>query len=174
MSMRFARVSPALALTVGVLAIAGCGSSSGGGSTSGAPGSTTGSATGATLTPAQWKTQIQALSGQLSAAFAPIKTQGKSPDAWFTLASKLKQINTKIAAIKAPTIAVGVTQAIASGLQPLPSEATTIGNDLKANNTNQAKQDGHAGEEPVLSPEQDLQRAAEAQGRDDHLSPASR
>ena len=148
MTMRFARVSPALALTVGVLAIAGCGGSSGGGSTSG---STTGSATGATLTPAQWKTQIQALSGQLSAAFAPIKTQGKSPGAWFTLASKLKQINTKIAAIKAPTIAVGVTQAIASGLQPLPSEATTIGNDLKANNTNQAKQDAVTLEKSLFS-----------------------
>ena len=141
MSMRFARVSPALALTVGALAVAGCGSSSGGGTgTSGATG-TTGGATGATLTPAQWKTQVQAISGQLSAAFAPIQTQGKSPDAWFTLATKLKQINTKIAAIKAPTIAVGVTAAIASGLQPLPGEATTIGNDLKSNNTTQAKQD---------------------------------
>jgi hypothetical protein len=147
--MRFARVSPALALTVGVLALAGCGGSSGGGSTSGA-GSTTG-ASGATLTPAQWKSQIQSLSGQLSAAFAPIKTQGKSPDAWFTLASKLKQINTKIATIKAPTIAVGVTQAIASGLQPLPGEATTIGNDLKANNTNQAKQDAVTLEKSLFS-----------------------
>src|ERR1700720_3607664 len=104
MSMRFARVSPALALTVGALAVAGCGGSSGGGT--GTTG-TTGGATGATLTPAQWKSQVQAISGQLSAAFAPIKTQGKTPDAWFTLATKLKQINTKIAAIKAPPIAVG-------------------------------------------------------------------
>lgn len=147
MPMRFARVSPALALTVGALAIAGCGGSSNNAATSG---STTG-ASGATLTPAQWKTQVQAISGQLSAAFAPIKTQGKNPDAWFTLASKLKQINTKIAAIKPPPIAVGVTQAISSGLQPLPGEATTIGNDLKNNNTNQAKQDAVTLEKSLFS-----------------------
>jgi hypothetical protein len=154
MSMRFRHVSPALALTVGALALAGCGGSSGGGGgtgTSGAPGSTTGSATGATLTPAQWKAQIQAISGQLSAAFAPIKTQGKSPDAWFTLASKLKVINTKVAAIKAPPIATGVTAAIATGLQPLPSEATTIGNDLKSNNTAQSKQDSVTLEKSLFS-----------------------
>ncbi len=137
MSMRFARVTPALALTVGALAIAGCGGSS----NAGTSGSTTGSPSGPTLTPAQWKAQVQAISGQLSAAFAPIRNQGHSPDAWFTLASKLKQINTKVAAIKAPPIAAGVTAAIASGLQPLPGEATTIGNDLKGNNTNQAKAD---------------------------------
>lgn len=149
MPMRFARVSPALALTVGVLAITGCGGSSNKAGTSGA-GSTTG-ASGATLTPAQWKNQVQAISGQLSAAFAPIKTQGRSPDAWFTLASKLKQINTKIAAIKPPPIAAGVTSAIASGLQPLPGEATTIGNDLKNNNTNQAKQDAVTLEKSLFS-----------------------
>jgi hypothetical protein len=146
--MRFARVSPALALTVGALALAGCGGSSNNAANSG---STTGSASGATLTPAQWKSQIQAISGQLSAAFAPIKTQGRSPDAWFTLASKLKQINTKIAAIKPPAIAAGVTSAIASGLQPLPGEATTIGNDLKNNNTNQAKQDAVTLEKSLFS-----------------------
>jgi hypothetical protein len=151
MSMRFARVSPALALTVGALAIAGCGGSSGGGTgTSGATG-TTGGATGATLTPAQWKTQVQGISSQLSAAFAPIKTQGKTPGAWFTLAGKLKQIDTKVAAIKAPPIAVGVTAAIASGLQPLSAEATTIGNDLKSNNTAQAKQDAVTLEKSLFS-----------------------
>ncbi|HEY1522528.1 MAG TPA: hypothetical protein VGF70_05900 [Solirubrobacteraceae bacterium] len=149
--MRFARVSPALALTVGAVAIAGCGGSSGGGGTSGASGSTTGGASGATLTPAQWKTQVQAISGQLSSAFAPIRTEGKSPDAWFTLASKLKQINTKIAAIKPPAIAVGVTNAISSGLQPLPGEATTIGNDLKSNDTTQAKKDAVTLEKSLLS-----------------------
>ncbi len=151
MSMRFARVGPALALTVGALAIAGCGGSSSSPGTSGAPGSTTGGATGATLTPAQWKAQVQAISGQLSAAFAPIKTQGQNPDAWFTLASKLKQINTKIAAIKAPTIAVGVTNAISSGLQPLPGEATTIGTDLKNHNTPQAKKDAVTLEKSLFS-----------------------
>lgn len=151
MPMRFARVSPALALTVGALAIAGCGGSSNNAGTSGAPGSTAGSASGATLTPSQWKSQVQAISGQLSAAFAPIKTQGKNPDAWFTLASKLKQINTRIAAIKPPPIAAGVTQAISSGLQPLPGEATTIGNDLKNNDTNQAKQDAVTLEKSLFS-----------------------
>jgi hypothetical protein len=151
MSMRFARVSPALALTIGALAIAGCGGSSGGGGTSGAAGSTTGGATGATLTPDQWKSQVEAISGQLSAAFAPIKTQGKNPDAWFTLASKLKQINTKIAAIKPPPIAAGVTAAISSGLQPLPGEATTIGNDLKNNDTTQAKTDAVTLEKSLFS-----------------------
>jgi hypothetical protein len=151
MSMRFVRVSPALALTIGALAIAGCGGSSGGGGSSGTAGSTTGSATGATLTPAQWKSQVEAISGQLSAAFAPIKTQGKNPDAWFTLASKLKQINTKIAAIKPPSIAAGVTAAISSGLQPLPGEATTIGNDLKNNDTTQAKTDAVTLEKSLFS-----------------------
>lgn len=148
MPMRFARVSPALALTVGALAIAGCGGSS---NHAGTSGSTTGSASGATLTPAQWKAQVQAISGQLSAAFAPIKTQGKSPDAWFTLAGKLKQINTKVAAIKPPPVAAGVTSAIASGLQPLPGEATTIGNDLKNNDTNQAKKDAITLEKSLFS-----------------------
>ena len=151
MSMRFARVSPALALTVGALALVGCGGSSGGGGTSGGSGSTTGGATGATLTPDQWKSQVQAISAQLSAAFAPIKTQGKDPQAWFSLASKLKQINTKIAAIKPPPIAVGVTSAISSGLQPLPDEATTIGNDLKNNDENQAKQDAVTLEKSLFS-----------------------
>jgi hypothetical protein len=150
MTMRFARVSPALALTVGVLAIAGCGGSSNNAGTSGGAGSTSG-ASGATLTPSQWKSEVQSISGQLSAAFAPIKTQGKSPQAWFTLASKLKQINTRIAGIKPPPIAAGVTSAIASGLQPLPGEATTIGNDLKNNNQNQAKQDAVTLEKSLFS-----------------------
>jgi len=150
MPMRFARVSPALALAVGVLAIAGCGGSSNNAGTSGGAGSTTG-ASGATLTPAQWKSDIQSISGQLSAAFAPIKTEGKNPQAWFTLASKLKQIITRIDAIKPPPIAAGVTSAIASGLQPLPGESTTIGNDLKNNNTNQAKQDAVTLEKSLFS-----------------------
>jgi ABC-type glycerol-3-phosphate transport system substrate-binding protein len=149
MTMRFARVSPALALTVGALAIAGCGGSSSSPGTSSTPGSTTGS--GATLTPNQWKTQVQAISGQLSAAFAPIKTQGRSPDAWFTLADKLKAINAKIAAIKPPPIAAGVTSAISSGLQPLPDEATTIGNDLKNNDQTQAKKDAVTLEKSLFS-----------------------
>jgi hypothetical protein len=151
MSMRFARVSPALALTVGALAFAGCGSSSGGGSGTGAAGSTTGGATGATLTPAQWKSQVQAISAQLSAAFTPIKTQGKSPAAWFTLSTKLKQINTKVAAIKAPPVAAGVTAAIASGLQPLPGEATTIGNDLKNSDQTAAQKDAQTLEKSLFS-----------------------
>jgi hypothetical protein len=150
--MRFLRVSPALALTVGALAIAGCGSSSSGGTgTSGASGSTTGSTSGATLTPKQWETQIQGISSQLSAAFAPVKTQGKSPDTWFTLATKLKQISTKVSAIKAPPVAAGLTAAIASGLSPLANESTTIGNDLKKGDQTQAKQDAVTLEKSLFS-----------------------
>lgn len=141
MTMRFGRLSPALALTVGALAIAGCGGSSGGGTT----------ASGATLTPKQWESRVEAISSQLSAAFAPIKTQGKNSSTWFTLASKLRQINTEVAGIKAPPVAVGLTSAIASGLAPLPGEATTIGNDLKSGNQTQARKDAVALEQSLFS-----------------------
>ena len=135
MSMRYGRFSPALALTIGALAIVGCGGSSGGSGTG------TNAGSGATLTPKQWEAKVQAISSQLSAAFAPIKTQGHSASAWFTLATQLKQINSEVATIKAPPVAVGLTSAIASGLSPLPTEATTIGNDLKSNNKTQARSD---------------------------------
>jgi hypothetical protein len=150
MSMRFVRVSSALALTVGALALAGCG----GGSSSGSTGTTGttggGTASGATLTPAQWKTQVQGISNQLKAAFAPLKTNGKSPDTWFTLASNLKKISTKVAAIKAPAVAAPLTAAIASGISPLSGEATTIGNDLKSGNQSQAKQDAVTFEKSLI------------------------
>jgi hypothetical protein len=133
MFMRFGRISPALALAVGALAIAGCGGSSGGAGT--------GASSGGTLTPKQWETKVESISSQLSAAFAPIKTSGRSPGTWFTLSTKLKQINSEIAGVKAPPIATGLTAAIASGLAPLPSESTSIGNDLQSGNKTKAQQD---------------------------------
>jgi hypothetical protein len=137
MSFRFGRLSPALALTVGAVAIAGCGGSSGG-----HPGTGTGaSSSGATLTPKQWETKVEGISSQLSAAFAPVKTEGHSPATWFTLSMKLKQINSEVAAIKPPPLAVGLTAAIASGLAPLPQESQAIGNDLKSGNQTKAKND---------------------------------
>lgn len=148
MTMRFGRITPALALVVGALAIAGCGGSSSGGS--GGTG-TTATATGATLTPKQWETKVEGISSQLSAAFAPIKTNGHDPNTWFTLSSKLKQINAQIAAIKPPPIAAGLTSAIGSGLAPLPGEATTIGNDLKAGNKTQAQKDAVTLERSLFS-----------------------
>lgn len=136
MSMRFGRMTPALALTVGGLAIAGCGGSSS------SPGTGTGAGgSGATLTPKQWETKVEGISSQLSAAFAPIKTQGHSAATWFALATTVKQINSEVASIKPPPIAVGLTAAIASGLAPLPQESQTIGNDLKSGNQAQAKND---------------------------------
>jgi hypothetical protein len=152
MSMRFARVSPALALTVGALALAGCGGgSSGGGGGTGTTGTTGGgTASGATLTPAQWKTQVESISTQLKAAFAPLQTNGKDPDTWFTLATNLKKINAKVAAIKAPPVAAPLTAAIASGIAPLSGEATTIGNDLKSGDQTQAKQDAGTLEKSLI------------------------
>jgi hypothetical protein len=138
MSMRFGRMSPALALAVGALAIAGCGGGSSGGS--GGTG-TSASSTGATLTPKQWETKVEGISTQLSAAFAPIKTQGHSPATWFALSTKLKQINSQVATIKPPPVAAGLTAAIVSGLAPLPQESETIGNDLKSGNQTQARSD---------------------------------
>jgi hypothetical protein len=139
MTMRFGRLSPALALSAGALAVAGCGGSSGGAGTS------------ARLTPKQWEARVEAISSQLSAAFAPIKTQGKNPSTWFTLSSKLKQINTEVAGIKSPPVAVGLTSAISSGLAPLPGEATMIGTDLKNRNQQQARKDAVALEQSLFS-----------------------
>ena len=112
---------------------------------------TTGGATGATLTPKAWETKVQGISSQLSAAFAPIKTNGHSASTWFTLASKLKQIQGQVSAIKPPPVAAGVTAAIDSGLTPLSGEATTIGNDLKSGNETQAKSDAVKLERSLLS-----------------------
>jgi hypothetical protein len=140
MSMRFGRVSPALALAVGALAIAGCGGGSSGGSGSTGTG-TSASATGATLTPKQWEAKVEGISTELSAAFAPIKTQGHSPETWFTLSNQLKQINSDVATIKPPPVAAGLTSAIAAGLAPLPQQAEAIGNDLKSGNQTQARAD---------------------------------
>jgi hypothetical protein len=142
--MRFGRISPVVALTVGALAIAGCGGSSGGTGTSA-------SASGPTLTPQQWETKVKGISSELSAAFAPLKTQGKSADTWFTLADKLKQIHSEVAGIKAPPVAVGLTSAISNGLAPLPGEATTIGNDFKAGNQSQARTDAVTLEHSLLN-----------------------
>ena len=139
MSMRFGRMSPALALVVGALAIAGCGGSSSGGGSGGT--GTNASGSGATLTPKQWEAKVEGISSQLSAAFAPIKTQGHSPATWFALSTKLKQINSEMGTIKAPAVAVGLTAAIASGLAPLPTESESIGNDLKSGNQTAARSD---------------------------------
>ncbi len=143
MRTRFVRLSPALALSVGALAVAGCGGSSGGTGTS--------ASSGATLTPKQWESKVESISSQLSAAFEPIKTQGKNSSTWFTLASKLKQINSEVAAIKPPPVAAGLTAAISSGLAPLPGEATTIGNDLKSGNEAQARKDAVTLERSLFS-----------------------
>ncbi|MFL5824007.1 MAG: hypothetical protein ACJ764_11250 [Solirubrobacteraceae bacterium] len=138
MSGRFRRYAPALVLTIGALAIAGCGGSSGSSGTNG------GSASGPTLTPKQWQTKMQAISSELTAAFQPVKTEGSNPQTWFTLAATLKHINSEVAAIKPPAVATDVNAAIASGLAPLPDESTAIGNDLKNQDQAAAKKDALA------------------------------
>lgn len=149
MSMRFGRLSPALALAVGALAIAGCGGSSGGSNAGGT--GTSASSSGATLTPKQWETKVEGISSQLSAAFAPVKTEGHSAATWFALSTKLKQINAQVATIKPPPVATGLTAAIASGLAPLPQEAQSIGNDLKSGNQTQARTDAVTLERSLFS-----------------------
>jgi hypothetical protein len=140
MSMRFGRTSAALMWVGGALAIAGCGGSSGG----------TGTNSG-TLTPKQWESRVEAISSQLSAAFAPIRTQGKNSGTWFVLATKLRHINAEVATIKAPPVAVGLTSAISSGLAPLPGEATRIGTDLKTGDQKQARTDAVALERSLFT-----------------------
>lgn len=134
MSAKFRQLSPALALSIGALALVGCGGSSGGGTTGGTTG-------GAPLSTQAWANQIHNIFNELKTAAAPVRTGGKNPQTWFTLATKLKQIDSEVAALKPPPKAVGVNAAIVSGLAPLSGEATAIGNDIKGSDQTAAKQD---------------------------------
>jgi hypothetical protein len=94
---------------------------------------------------------MESISSELTSAFEPVKTQGRNPATWFTLATALRHINTEAAAVKPPSVANGVNAAIVSGLAPLPDEAQAIGTDLKNQNENQAKKDAVALERSLLS-----------------------
>jgi hypothetical protein len=138
--MRFSRVSPALALTVGVLAIAGCGGSSGGASTNGGSG-TTATASGPTLTLQQWEAKLKSVGSELQNSFAPVKQAPSDPSSWDAAASNLDKINTELAAIKPPAKVAGVTAALVTGIKPLAGEARQIGTDFKNGNKTQAQAD---------------------------------
>ena len=153
MSGSFRRWTPAVVLAVGALALAGCGggSSKGSGGSGGGGTGTTAAPTGAQLTAKQWQAKMQSISSELTAAFQPVKTQGRDPQTWFTLAATLKHINSEVAAINPPDVAKGVNAAIVSGLQPLPDESTAIGNDLKNQDQTAAKKDAVALERSLFA-----------------------
>jgi hypothetical protein len=152
MATTFRRITPALVLTIGALALVGCGSSnSSGGGGGGATSGTNGGGSGSTLTAKEWQAKMQSISSQLTAAFQPVKTNGQDPTTWFTLATTLKHIQSEVASLNPPSVAVGVNDAIASGMQPLSGEATAIGNDLKNHDQNQAKQDATSLERSLLA-----------------------
>jgi hypothetical protein len=94
---------------------------------------------------------MQSISSDLTSAFQPVRSQGRDPATWFTLAATLRHINSEVASLKPPPVANGVNAAIVSGLAPLPNEAQAIGTDLKNQNQSAAKSDAVALEKSLFS-----------------------
>jgi hypothetical protein len=140
MSGRFSRSTLALALTVGALVVAGCGGSSNSNSTSPSSSAPV-TQTGPQLTPQSWGTRIQAIFNQLKAAAAPVSSNGRDPNTWYGLATKLDQMHSEVAALKPPSNLASLNSAIVAGLAPLGAQARTIGDDVKNGDQTSAKTD---------------------------------